>query len=95
VAMDEDLEHAWQEYMNFVELHAKWKFETVILPWLKKNSYDFIAGNGTFFIGNDNLNIDPDSIQDEKVRKTLQIEVPGLYANDLGSLMPDYEHPKE
>ncbi len=97
-----DLNKGWATYHKLVYAVAEAMFESKVKPYLQKHGYDFLAGNGTFWIGYDDpdnrygfVSIDIDKEIPKRIRDILFMEVPGFRANDLGSLMPDYTHNKK
>jgi len=83
---------AWDEYNKVVDAYAVERFESVVKPWLIRHDYNFLAGNGTWYVFDKNGDaVDPDyGAIPIRVLVALETEVPGLPANDLGSLMPDF-----
>ena len=95
--MRNPIEKAFNEYENKVFQYAKEQFEKVIKPYCQKHELQFLAGNGTYYLGankhrqnNGYLGLDIDKLP-KKIRETLQMEIPGMPGNDLGTLMPDYD----
>jgi len=89
------IDNAWLKYLDVVDNEAEKQFVTIVLPWLKKNGYGFIAGNGIWGVYSKDGDLYPETLP-KHIRDILEMEIPGLRANDLGSLMPDYwlEHEK-
>ena len=88
--MNECLKQIWGDYLDAVYAYAVLKFEKVVLPWLEEKGYDFLAGNGEWYVESVSWYINPNI--PKEILNILQTEVPGLPANDLGSLMPSYKH---
>jgi len=91
---------AWETYYKEVCDYAEQRFNSVIKPYLEKRGWEFISGNGTYWIGYDDpeaqygfVSIDIDKLP-ERIRDTLQMEVQGLN-QDLGTLMPDFRKNKK
>jgi len=83
-------------FTHSIEATATMAFVEVILPWLKKNNYHMLVGNGTYYIfymknGRDVM-VDPNFKDDmpEYIREVLQLEVEHHGNPDLGCWMPDY-----
>lgn len=105
--MPDELEKEFQKYSDFVDAYAEQKFNEVVLPYLKKYSLTFLAGNGTYYVGTTELspkwylrthrngaccgNQVETDMLPKKIKDVLSIEIPGMRYNDLGSLMPDYD----
>lgn len=99
------LEKKFNKYGEEVFAYAEHVFKEKIIPYLEKYNLEFLAGNGTFWIGYTNetpkwfvtkyfsgagtWSIDVDKI-DSRISKILQSEIPGMSGNDLGSIMPCY-----
>ena len=95
----EGLEHKFGLYRNFVFNLAEQEFEKQVLPLLKKYRMRFTAGNGVWWLSKDladgrHVYFEPtlfeDSVKWGPVVNLLITPVPGMPANDLGSLMPSY-----
>lgn len=95
--INDKLEKKWQEYNADVDYIALTVFHKQVKPYLQKHNYHFLAGNGTYFIWEmvDNKNVakDPDIDLPKWLYDILEQEIPGMYANSLGTIMPDY-HPE-
>lgn len=97
------LQDAWDRYSQIVEDTACDAFHREIVPFLREHGYGFIAGNGTWIISVASkerpldvryyngryYTIYPEELP-ERIREVLETDIPGMRANDLGSLMPAY-----
>ncbi len=89
------MELAWRAYEDAVDMYAERKFHEVVLPFCKKRNWEFVAGNGVWWIGPvggrhmQPLKY-PEDEEFQEVVAELTVEISGMFANDLGSLMPDY-----
>jgi len=88
------IDAAWDQYYELIQKLANQEFRLHILPWLHKNHYYFLAGNGTWYVFKEVPGEKEESIFEDKIPKEildiLQQEVEGMPSNSLGSLMPDY-----
>lgn len=89
------MELAWRVYEDAVDMYAERRFYKIVLPFCKKRNWEFLAGNGVWRIGppgarHTNPSDYSEDTEYQAVVKVLSMEVPGMAANDLGSLMPDY-----
>jgi hypothetical protein len=106
---EKEIELAWAKYQEIVNIQAELAFIRVVKPWLEKYNLGFVAGNGCYFIWwtentpkwfvrkyqngsmyGDSINIDKIP---SKIKDILSMSVNGMDANDLGSIMPDFEIP--
>lgn len=87
------LEASFNRYQQEVLEQAQQVFEAWVKPFCKKNNLKFIAGMGTYWIGTKEGVWDRNDMRDNEefqaVSDYLDLDVPGLPANSLGSLMPD------
>ena len=99
------LRNLFSDYIINMYAFAHNEFDKTILPYLKKHKLNFLTGHGTFFIDFteetdekykakysrlSNVNkLDVDRLP-ERIKDVLFMEIEGLPANNLGSLMPDY-----
>ena len=88
----EQLDKAYNEYIQKIEGVAAQARKDYLIPYLKKNGYNFLSGNGTYYIFNptnrDNyimLNLP------KRIEKILQLEVGDRGNSELGLWMLDYE----
>jgi len=82
------LQEAWEQYVSQVFEIAEELFDEQVKSFCEANGYKFIAGNGTWWLGKDGKYGEEGIPKD--VLDVLYTPVPGLPANDLGSLMPSY-----
>lgn len=93
---NDTLSKAWTEYEKKVDALAERMFKEVVRPICVKRGWKFLPGNGGWWIGSPDQrhSLDSDSLPDDDewqaVCAVLETEIPGMQANDLGSLMPDY-----
>jgi len=102
---EKHIQNMFEKYSNEVFAYAEEVFNEKITPYLDKYHLNFIAGNGTFWMGYTDetpkwfitkyfsgagaWSIDIDKI-DSRIRQVLQSEIEGMPGNDLGSIMPSY-----
>lgn len=88
------LDRQWDAYNEYVHVLAEKVFLEVVKPFLRRRDWTLVTGMGEWTMRNTSGDIVMDHpIQDEEVRRVMELMeqgVPGLPANDLGSLMPDY-----
>jgi len=101
------LEKSWEDYEQSVNTIAVMAFADVVKPWLRKYHLTFLAGNGTYYIEYTDATpkwfirkyamsnyhgrmIDSDKLP-ARIRKILDMEIEGMMANSLGTIMPDLE----
>jgi hypothetical protein len=91
------IEMDFAAYMAVADALAARAFVEVIQPWLKKNKYHMLVGNGTYYVyykqGGRDIYVDLDNAP-AYIRDVMQLDVPGMPGNDLGTCMPDF-HPEE
>jgi hypothetical protein len=90
------LEKEFNKYCQIVELYAEEKFNNIIKPFLIKNNYKFVSGNGTFYIYYDDpdnplglSSADIDKLPG-KIYNVLEEEIPGMRGISLGAYMPNF-----
>jgi len=97
--MANPMEKAWDEYCDLVDAYAEEIFEKHVKPWLVKNHCIFLAGNGTWYLSKVSKNgVETELFEPEtfgrtcpkEIAKWLNMEIPGMHWNVLGSMMPDY-----
>ena len=96
---EETLTKSWDGYDALTDAVAELAFAEVIKPFCVKRGLRFLAGNGTYFIGGSKgQSINPWDVEDDEefqaIFKVLDTEIPGMIANSLGCIMPDYDPPK-
>lgn len=99
------LELAYKLYTNRVEAEAAELRKIVLVPWLKRNGYEFRTGNGTWSVtdpakivylpngkrnwGNHDYDMN-DRLPDD-IDRLLRLEIDGSWGNgELGLWMQDY-----
>lgn len=95
----------WEEYQKAVKAEVDNIAEKLVYPFLQKRGYLLIAGNGGYYLEDDQngtqlpnyfeAHEDPFDGQDEEFRSVLaamNASIPGFRLNTVGSLMNDY-HP--
>lgn len=92
------LERAWDDYLALVDDYAAKIFEKYIKPWMIKNRCIFLVGNGTWYLekrskSGKEIMLDCDTVPDF-IGKWLNMPIPGLDYNTLGTMMPDYDYRK-
>ncbi len=90
------LEDSWKAYERSIFAIADQTFNEIIKPFCKKRKWEFLAGNGSWWIGpQDGDCVYPENCPDDTeflgIAAVLSAGVPGMSYNDLGSLMPDYK----
>ena len=91
---EQQLEQAWNRYQATVNAIVDQAFKEVVQPYCQKHSLRFLAGNGTYFMqplvyqGSIASWIPPQL--PKRVAQVLEIEIPGMRADSLGTLMPNF-----
>jgi len=89
------LTEACKRYEDAVFDVANTIFSQHIEPFCRRRRWQFVAGNGTWFLGakcskaSARWEIPDDDEELQRVCSMLETEIPGMPANDLGSLMPN------
>lgn len=87
------LDRAFDEYMEVVFAVADARRNDCVVPYCQKNDLSFLAGNGEYyFIKRGGKHIPIDDLP-KHVRDVVDMEVPGLRTNSLGTLMTNYINP--
>lgn len=85
------LERAFDRYSESVYRLARNEFYRAIKPFMEKKGYRFIAGMGDWMIAKDGIHLyDKEKYIPKRLLKILDQDIPGMPANSLGTLMPDY-----
>lgn len=88
---------AW--YEGKADQVARRAFQEHVKPFCRNRGWRFLAGNGTwaFYLPSERGIGDPDDLPGDEewaeICDLLSTDIPGLRANDLGSLMPDCRDP--
>jgi hypothetical protein len=97
-AFRHDSQWEWERFVGKMEEKARSVFHAIVKPFCRKRRWRFIAGNGTwsFFPPNHRAVACPgdwscDDVELESVCDLLRTEIPGMPANDIGSMMPSCE----
>ena len=86
-----DLQSKFDEYYEGVEAVMMDVFTNVVEPFIKSRNWQFMAGNGTYYVCNEkgeDVEFDDDDEEWVEVRRFLDIEIPGDDGNSLGTIMP-------
>ena len=88
-----NLEKLWDDYEQRVYTVALNIFMEEIRPFCVERNLNFLAGNGSWWLGEECYAIMDNSHDPEleKIVAILQTPIRGMPYNNLGSLMPDYE----
>jgi hypothetical protein len=97
IELEKELDKEYTNYCNRIEaIAARW-FEKMIKPYLMKNRYHFLAGNGTWLITKEKDGRVLHYLYTEdistRIAEILNTPIPGM-GQDLGSYMPDF-HPEK
>jgi hypothetical protein len=92
---EKKLQASFDNHRQLVNQIAAVAFEQVIKPFCIARGFRFIAGNGDWSIGPPDEESwyawdHKDDTEWQEIAAILNLEVPGMPANDLGSLMPEY-----
>jgi len=92
--VERELESLYTDLEEKVNKIAEREFVNVVLPFLKRRGWQFIAGMGTWWIGpkdgDNRYSKDyPEDIEFGEIEKLLSVVIDGMN-QELGSLMPDY-----
>ena len=97
---DEILNKGWEKYDALTDTVSEMAFAEVVRPFCVKRGLRFLAGNGTYWIGCESgsgQSIYPWEVEDDEefqaIFDLLDTEIPGMPANSLGTIMPDYTPP--
>ena len=96
------LDVAWDYYNRIVDEYAEKIFNEHIKPYMIKHNYTFSSGMGVWAVFKNNpkhngereiykynLLLDSDELP-KYITKWLDMEIPGMPANSLGTIMPSY-----
>jgi len=93
--VERDLEVLHTDFEEKVKKIAEREFINIVIPFLKRRGWQFIAGMGTWWIGpGDGDNRYPEDYPEDEefkeIGELLGVVVEGMN-QELGSLMPDYK----
>ena len=82
----------WDEYCDQVYTKIDVLFEEQVKPFCKLRKLDFLAGNGTWYLGEPRYGGRHPSTENvpfqDRIVTLLSSDVAGMPNNDVGSLMP-------